>query len=74
MGLGDDRESLASDGLEGTVNRISSGSFLKPRKDLVLGQLTDVNIQRIKSILNNQSSIKSVREQEVNETLTQYLR
>ena len=73
MGLGDDRESLGGDGLEQTVNQLGSGSYLKPRKDLVLGQLLDTNIQRIKSILNKQSSIKSVREQEVNDTLNQYL-
>ena len=74
IGLGDDRESLSGDGLEGTINSISPGSCLKPRKDLVLGQLTDVNIQRIKSILNKHSSAKSVKEQESNDTLTQYIR
>ena len=61
IGLGDDRESLDGDGLEGTVNWISTGSFLKPRKHLVLRELMDVNIQRIKSILSKQSSIKSVK-------------
>merc|ERR1712219_55667 len=74
MGLGDDRESLGGGGLEQTVNQLGSGSYLKPRKDLIIGQLTDVNIQRIKSILNKHSSAKSVKEQESNDTLTQYLR
>ena len=68
------RESLDGDGLEGTVNVATSEAFLKPRKDLILGQLTDVNIQRIKSILNSHFSSKSVKEQEVNDTLNQYLR
>ena len=70
MGLGDDRESLGGDGLEQTVNQLGSGSYLKPRKDLILGQLLDTNIQRIKSILNKQASIKSVREQEVHKINT----
>ena len=75
-GLVEDREVLEDDGLDGTVNQMVAGQglHLKPKRDLMLGQLTDTNIQRIKSLLLKQVDISTVKNQESNETLAQYLR
>ena len=70
-GLEGSRESFEGDGLEGTVNRLDFVN-LKPRKDLVLAQMTDLSIQRVKQMLTNEVDIKKVKEQEMNETVVQY--
>ena len=74
-GLAEDREELTGDGLDGTVHQLDNQVLhLKPKKDLILGQLTDVNLQRIKSLLLKQANISQIKQQEGNDTICQYYR